>query len=215
MRALLRAEEALLRASVPARAGSYGLYLGMRDGGRVCAESAAHWVRLHCDNELWRGSLHARRDEALPFAEGAFSVVVISHAQQFGGHSQALLHEAARVTAPGGTLALSGMHPFSAWAPWLSWCMRGASQSLQLRAPLHWTRCVVEQGFKVQGIHRFGRILPRGEAVQGMGSEQLGGGYLVVARKHPAAATPLRFARLPERVRGTGSLAPGAHRECA
>lgn len=216
MRALLRAEEALLRTLMPLRAGSYGLYLGMRDAAHVCSESAAHWVRLRSEDGHWRGALKARRDEALPFADGAFSVVVISQAQQFGDDARDLLREAARVTAPGGTLALCGVHPCSAWTPWLAWCMRDAQRGLRLHTPQRWVRDVAAQGFKVVERRRFGRVFPQGDAGGGVGSPHFGGGYVIVARKHPPAVTPLRFARLPGRVRGTaGSLAPGAHRECA
>jgi SAM-dependent methyltransferase len=214
MRALLRAESAAVCAKVPPRAGSYGLRMGMQDTMGGCPDAVAHWVRLHASAGCWIGDVHAAVREPLPFVQDAFALVWLSQVLQFHADAADLLHEAARVTAPGGLLVLSGMHPASTWAPWLTWCMRGTGSRMHLRTPLSWAPVLERAGLDVRDVMRFGQILPR-SAKPGRGSPLLGGGYLLVAQKRDNAVTPLRDVCRVRRSRLQGTLAPGAHRECA
>jgi SAM-dependent methyltransferase len=214
MRALLRAEAATLREKVPSRAGSFGLRLGMQDAVGGCPDAVAHWIGLQRRGLRWTGPVHADVREPLPFAGEGFAVVWLSQVLQFHPDPRGLLTEAARLTSPGGILALSGMHPVSAWSPWLSWCMRGTDQPMRLRAPLQWTQALERAGLEVEAVNRFGQVLPHAARPGGIAS-LLGGGYLLVARKRQDAVTPLHNVRRLRRARLQGTLATGAHRECA
>jgi len=214
MRALSRAEAAAVASLVPPRAGSYGLRMGMHEGTGECPDAVAHWVRLSCRDACWTGDLRARCEEPLPFADDSFSLVWLSQILQFQHGQEALLREAFRVTAPGGLLLLSGMHPLSAWMPWLAWNLRDSGGRLHLQAPARLARALARVGYDVESRHRFGPSLPR--AVRSPRHfPVLGGGYLLTARKRQDAVTPLRVVRLPRAAPAHGSLAPGAHRECA
>ena len=131
MRALLRAEAAALCARIPGRAGSFGLRLGMQDAIGGCPDAVAHWVRLIAGASAGPGRCAPIR-EPLPFADEGFAIVWLSQALQF--------HPGARPAAGSRpldrarrTAGARGMHPVSAWAPWLSWCMRAGR-------PLHLLR---------------------------------------------------------------------------
>lgn len=214
MRALLRDEAAAVVSRVPRRAGSYGLRLGMHEGIGACPDAVAHWVRLRRSQAGWSGDVRAHGAEPLPFADDTFSLVWLSQTLQFDHGDDGLLREAFRLTAPGGLVAISGMHPVSAWAPWMAWNLRDSGASMHLRAPSHVSRTLAQLGFEVGPLQRFGAFLPRPvRAVHP--SSLLGGGYLVMARKRPDAITPLRLLRLTRASRAPASLAPGAHRECA
>jgi len=214
MRALSRAEAAAVASRMPPRAGSFGLRIGMQEGMGECPDAVAHWVRLCCRDACWTGDLRARCDEPLPFADDSFALVWLSQVLQFQHDREGLLHEAFRVTAPGGLLLVSGMHPLSAWTPWLAWNLRDSGDRLRLQAPARLARALARAGYDVGSRHRFGSSLPRA-ARSSQHFTVLGGGYLLTARKRQDALTPLRVVRLPRAAPVHGSLAPGAHRECA
>lgn len=214
MRALSRAEAESVAAHIPRRAGSYGLRIGMHEGIGACPDAVAHWVRLGCRESCWTGDLIARCDEPLPFEDDSFALVWLSQILQFQRACEDLLREAHRVMAPGGLLLVSGLHPVSAWMPWLAWNLRGSGDRMHLQVPARLGRRVARLGFDVESAHRFGSSLPRAQRGT-QGFPVLGGGYLLTARKSPDAVTPLRLMRTPRVAHAHGSLAPGAHRECA
>lgn len=214
MRALSRAEAAAVTSCIPKRAGSYGLRVGMHEGIGECPDVVAHWIRLCCRDDFWSGDLRARCDEPLPFADDSFALVWLSQILQFQHGGEDLLREAFRVIAPGGLLAVSGMHPLSAWMPWLAWNLRDSGDRLHLHAPARLARILARLGFEVESKHRFGSSLPRA-ASNPQSFPVLGGGYLLRARKKQDAITPLHAVRLQRATPAHGSLAPGAHRECA
>lgn len=216
MRTLLRAEAAVLRSRLAARPGTHGLQLSMHAGAIVSPDPVAYWVRLHAAGGNWQCCLHARTDAPLPFANDSFAVVVLSQVHQHVPDCMFLIREAERVAAPDGLVMLTGVHPVSAWMPWLWWRMRGMHRSLHLHSPFLLGRDLAECRLDVEAMQRFGAAWPRdaglpGEAAGGM----FGGGFLVVARKRQHAVTPLHVLATPRRARVTGPLAPGAHRECA
>jgi len=214
MRALSRAEAAAVTSRIPKRAGSYGLRMGMHEGIGECPDVVAHWVRLCRRDACWTGDLRARCNEPLPFANDSFALVWLSQILQFQNGAEDLLREVFRVTAPGGLLLVSGMHPLSAWTPWLAWNLRDSGDCLHLHAPAHLVRTMDRLGFEVESKHRYGSSLPR-VAGNPRSFRLLGGGFLLTARKKQDAVTPLHAVRLRRVAPAHGSLAPGAHRECA
>lgn len=169
------------------------------------------WVHLHLDGSHCAGDLHVRLDEPLPFVDDAFGLVLLSHALEVAPDPQSLLGEAARVLAPGGMLALTGMHPASGWLPWLLW--RG-QRGVNLESPLrigHWLRGAE---LNVERVRRVGPIWPSSARVPHHGGP-LGGGYLLIARKRRQAAAPIRLRPRAIAAAPVAGLAPGARRSAA
>lgn len=172
-----------------------------------------HWVRLRIANDSFRGDLKARADEPLPFADDAFDLVLLRHVLEFAHAPQPLLAEACRVLAPGGLLVLTGVHPLSAWAPWVYWHTRGRGKPL-LRSPLTLERWVRADELDVERVIRVGHVWPNATGAH-RGEHMAGGAYVLVARKQRRAMTPTRL--MPKLVRApvNVNLAPGARRHAS
>jgi len=171
-----------------------------------------NWTRLSVAGQRYGGDLRARTDEPLPFVDDAFDLVLMRHALEVSGTPQQMLEEASRVLAPGGVLALTGLHPFSAWLPWMMWRTRGNSPTMH--SPLLLERWVRRRELDIERIERVGRLWPSRHA--GLdAAHALGGGYLLIARKRRRMATPIRLKpkTLPATV--NVGLAPGARRNAA
>jgi len=169
------------------------------------------WVRLHLDGGRCTGDLHARADEPLPFVDSAFGLVLLSHALEVAPDPQSLLREAARVLVPGGTLALTGMHPASGWLPWALW---HGGRGVSLESPLrigHWLRGVE---LNVERVQRVGPMWPSSSVAPHHGGP-LGGGYLMIACKRRQASAPIRLRPRAIAAAPVAGLAPGARRSAA
>lgn len=216
-RALFQAEAAALAPELGGLAGAYGLQIDLGEPMTLPRTPMLDcWARLSWDGAGYAGSLRARADEALPFADDAFRVVVLSHVLEHVPHTAELLAEAARVLAPDGLLAVTGFHPVSGWWPWLMWRARREKRSgFSVVAPM-WLRprlgrCEVN----VYAMRRFGSLWPSRQVPEPTISVPAGGCYLLLGRKRHHAVTPLRTLRARSRAQQPAPLAPGAHRECA
>lgn len=171
-----------------------------------------NWTRLNLRRQRYLGDLHARSDEPLPFVDDAFDLVLLRHALEVSATPQDLLEEASRVLAPGGVLALTGLHPFSAWVPWMMWRVRGRPPAM--RSPIlleHWVRRVE---LDIERVERVGRPWPSGQP--GLDANHvLGGGYLMIARKRRRVTTPIRLKPRAVPAAVNVGLAPGARRHAA
>ncbi len=165
------------------------------------------WVRLRLDGDRYEGDLHAAADEPLPFVDDAFDLVLLRHALEVSPATSDLLAEAIRVLAPGGLLALTGVHPVSGWLPWLRWRARG--QSLKLQLPLRLQQQLHHAGLGIELARRVGRGCPGLPTSDGRSSTMLGGGYVLIARKHRQLATPLWIKPVNVPVPTGGRLSPG------
>lgn len=212
MRGLFAAEAAALAPALQRCVGACALQISASARNVPPASPMLdRWVRLHLGEPGCVGDLHARADEPLPFLDDAFGLVLLRHALEVAPYARELLQEAARVLAPGGMLALTGMHPASAWVPWLLW--RGRKAKLNLDSPLrvgHWLRSA---DLSIESVQRVGAVWPSAATVPHHGGP-LGGGYLLVARKHRRAALPIRL-KPRSLAAPVGSLAPGARRGSA
>jgi len=118
---LMRAEQRLMLEQWPGVAGTRALDLACgtgRYGSVLFATGAAEITSLDYSSEMLRRSSSGRRVRGnmmrLPFATGAFDVVVSGLAVGHAPQLEQWAAEAARVLAPGGTLLYSDYHPDAA-----------------------------------------------------------------------------------------------------
>lgn len=207
----LLADEARALAPLLTRCtGDHGLHLTTS----AVAEPPAipllgHWATVRVRGAVLGGDVHASGLEALPFVDDAFGVVLLRHALETTARQDNLLDEAIRVLAPGGMLAITGIHPLGLWSLWVSRQSRGIRP--RLTWPWWWSQRLVRDEFELSMPRRLGNAWPRAGGTP-VGEWPLGGGYMLVARKKRPAALPLRprSAAVPAPLPGT--LASGARR---
>lgn len=171
-----------------------------------------NWTRLSVASQRYGGDLFARADEPLPFLDDVFDLVLLRHALEVSSTPAAMLEEASRVLAPGGVLALTGLHPFSAWLPWMMWRMHGRTPTMH--SPILLERWVRRSELEVESITRVGRLWPSSrDGVEA--SHAFGGGYMLIARKRRRMATPIRLKPRTMPAPVSVGLAPGARRNAA
>lgn len=168
------------------------------------------WVRLRIADVRYGGDLHADPAEPLPFIDEAFELVFLRHALECAPLPLSLLDEAVRVLAPGGVLAIGGMHPVSAWLPWFRWRARG--QRTHLMLPMRLMLQLQQAGFEIERVRRVGSVLPGAAPAAHTGPAPLGGGYILIARKRRRTLTPLRLQPLPLQVTANSRLSPSTRR---
>ena len=214
---LCRLRDAQMRVLTPELqrcCGTHGLLLGASNGDQPPAlPMLGSWVRLYLDQRGYRGDVLAATDEPLPFSDDVFDLVLLRHALEVSPAASVLLAQAIRVLAPGGVLALAGVHPLSGWMPWLCWYASG--RSLQLQLPWQLQRFLRREGLEVEFAQRVGRSWPGLRALDGKAANIFGGGYVLIARKRPRLAVPRRISPAKVTVPAGSQLSPGARRSSA
>jgi SAM-dependent methyltransferase len=210
-----RLQDEQTRAMTPALqrcVGDYALLIGTSPGEATppALPMLGCWIRMQLRGGRYRGDLLAAGDESLPFIDDAFELVLLQHALEASAVPGPLLEEAVRVLAPGGVLAIAGVHPMSVWAPWFRWRSRGAG--LKLSMPLRLVADLQREGFEIEQAQRVGCVLPGGATAQAISAKLLGGGFVLIARKRRRVVTPLRIQPLPVAVPATGRLSPSTRR---
>ncbi len=211
LRDLLAEEAAALAPDLKRCSGGHALHISAAPHDRPpVLPLLSCWTRLHLHKDRFGGDLHARADEPLPFSDDVFGLVLLRHALEVAPSPQDLLVEAARVLAPGGVMALTGMHPASGWLPWLLW--RGRHRELALNSPFRLSQWLHGASLTIERVERIGPLWPTAPA--NTRGNPLGGGYVLVARKRRHAGSAIRLR--PRVVAApVGSLAPGARRNVA
>lgn len=171
------------------------------------------WIRMQVEGRRYHGDLRAASDESLPFIDDAFELVLLQHALEAVATPASLLDEAVRVLAPGGVLAITGVHPVSAWAPWARW--RGRGNNLTLNMPLQLMHDLQQAGFEIEQVRRVGCVFPGSMTAYAISTKMLGGGYIVMARKRRRVVTPLRIKPKALQVPASGRLSPSTRRSAA
>lgn len=210
---LLAAETQGLLPDIQRCRGDHGLQISVVEADRAPAlPMLACWTQLRLSGGRYEGDLCGRADESLPFQDDAFELVILRHALEIAELPQAVLDEAVRVLSPGGLLVLSGVHPFSFWAPWMLW--RTRQKPLRLRMPLQIGEWLRRASMQVESLRRVGHALPGSDGPLTQ-TQAVGGGYLLMARKRRVATTPTRLVPKPLRAPVDAGLAPGARRNSA
>lgn len=214
LRRLREAQACVLTPELQRCFGAHALLLSAaRDDMPLPLPMLSCWVRLCLDQGRYAGDLRAATDEPLPFIDDAFDLVLLRHALEVSPAAPALLVDAIRVLAPGGLLALTGVHPVSGWTPWLRWQRQGRSLNLQL--PLRLEQILRQAGLDIELTQRVGRGWPGLPTSERVSSNALGGGYVVIARKHRRLGTPLRVKPANVPVPTGRQLSPGTRRSAA
>jgi SAM-dependent methyltransferase len=208
MRALLRDEVAAMAGELARCTGDHALQVAVT--GKTALPPLpllGHWTSLRVRGTALAGDVRASAASPLPFADDAFGVVLLRHALEVASRPEQLLAEAIRVLEPGGTLAITGIHPLGGWAPWVLW--RGRSP--RLIWPWWLERQLANVDVESLSLHRVGAWLPDAY-VETQGTTFFGGGYVLLARKKRLSTLTLRTrpARAPASMQGT--LASGARR---
>ncbi len=189
LHSLRKAQTRALLPHLQRCAGTHGLLLSVDGAEPPALPLLACWVHLQVAQLGYGGDVVAASDEPLPFVDDAFDVVWLRHALEMVPQPGATLLDAARVLAPGGTLVIAGLHPLSAWTPWLYWTARTQVRP-RLLAPMTLLPQLHHAGLEVISHRRVGAVWPRSEGQPLSG--HCGGGYLLLACKRRATLTPLR-----------------------
>lgn len=214
---LRRLQDAQMRVLTPELqrcCGTHALLLGAAESDTPPAlPMLGSWVRLYLDQGGYRGDLMAATDERLPFSDDVFDLVLLRHALEVSPAAAALLVEAIRVLAPGGVLALAGVHPLSGWMPW--WCLHAKGRSLRLQLPWQLQRTLQREGLEIELAQRVGRSWPGLRSLDNRAVNIFGGGYVLIARKRRRLAMPRRIKPANMTVSASSQLSPGTRRSSA
>jgi SAM-dependent methyltransferase len=210
-----RLQDEETRAMTPALqrcVGDYALLIGTspEDAAPPALPMLGCWIRMQLHGGRYRGDVLAAGDEPLPFVDDAFELVLLQHALEASAVPGPMLDEAIRVLAPGGVLAITGVHPMSAWAPWFRWRSRGAG--IRLGMPLRWIAELQREGFEIELAQRVGGVWPGAGMAPALSAKLLGGGFVLIARKRRRVVTPLRIKPVPVAVPATARLSPSTRR---
>jgi SAM-dependent methyltransferase len=192
--------------------GDYALLIGTAHGEATppALPMLGCWIRMQLHAGFYGGDVRAAGDESLPFIDDAFELVLLQHALEASAVPGPMLDEAVRVLAPGGILAITGVHPVSAWAPWVRWRSRGTDITLGM--PLRLITDLQREGFELELVQRVGCVLPGGATAHAISAKLLGGGFVLIARKRRRVVTPLRIQPVPVAGTATGRLSPSTRR---
>lgn len=147
---------------------------------------------LKRDGRGWVGAM--RCSLPLPLASETFGAVLLQHVLDDGIDAESLLGECARVLAPGGTLWLAALNP---WTPYRA---RWARSGLHARGPGRWQAALRRAGFAADSISMqwLGPHWRVGHGDAGVGAtDRLRAGLaLTVSKRVWAAIPPTRLHRL-------------------
>ncbi|MGH8084143.1 MAG: methyltransferase domain-containing protein [Lysobacter sp.] len=153
---------------------------------------AGRGLLLRRDRRGWDGAL--RCGLPLPLASETFGAVLLQHVLDDDFDADGLLGECARILAPGGTLWLAALNP---WTPYRA---RWARSGLRTRDPGRWQAALRRAGFAADSISMqwLGPHWRVGHGDAGVGAtDRLRAGLaLTVSKRVWAAIPPARLRRL-------------------
>jgi SAM-dependent methyltransferase len=113
-----------------------------------------HWAVKGSMSVVEDSALQTASAEEIPFADGAFGVVIIKHIVEHLPDPEKAIGEISRVTAPGGILILSTPNLDSLLRPWKgeSWIGYQDPTHISLRPPSIWLDWIKGSGFSVKRV---------------------------------------------------------------
>ncbi len=195
--------------------GDYALMIGASAGelSLPALPMLGCWITMKVEGSRYQGDVKAASDESLPFVDDAFELVLLQHALEATALLRSMLDEVIRVLAPGGVLAITGVHPMSIWAAWIRWRTRGKPHALSM--PLRLMLDLQQAGFEIECSQRMGCVWPSSVTPHDVSSKLFGGGYVIIARKRRRAVTPLRIQPSALQAPANVRLAPSTRRSAA
>lgn len=197
--------------------GTHALLLDATGGPIPQLSGIGRWtvLKFSADGARLEGPLRAQV-EALPFADGSFSLVLIRLLIGAGAPMDALVSEAARVLASHGLLLALEFHSLSLWRPWLAGRRRRGEDALRVVSPNRLQGMLRAHGLVVRAQWRCGAPWPRPEGMRGLphwSAEAAGAVYLLKARKRDSRGMVRRVhSRRTRSAREQVPWAPGAQR---
>ena len=161
----------------------------------VLAAAGKQASRLHVAGESLIGDARCAAD-ALPWAAESFQIVIARHVVDSLPIDSGIEAELARVLAPGGTLMVSGLNPFSPWRLWWSRACRDGSRVTKCRSPHHAQRTFETHGLSFEDRAFIGGSWPPHDVrAREMLPDERGsrwhGAWLLVVKKRAAAVRPI------------------------
>lgn len=113
-----------------------------------------HWAVRKSKEVVEKTALQTASAEELPFADGAFNVVIIKHIVEHLPHPEQAIAEIGRVTAPGGILILATPNLDSLLKPWKGdrWIGYQDPTHISLRKPAEWLDMMRAAGFTFKHV---------------------------------------------------------------
>ena len=126
----------------------------LADSFETCAADVNHWA-LKESLQVAGSTFHVDSSaEELPFANGAFGVVIIKHVVEHLPHPERAIAEIGRVTAPGGVLILATPNLASLLKPWKGdrWIGYQDPTHISLKPPEEWLSMLETAGFEFRRV---------------------------------------------------------------
>lgn len=113
-----------------------------------------HWAVKESKSVIEKTVLQTASAQEIPFAEGAFDVVIIKHIVEHLPDPEKAVSEIGRVTAPGGVLILATPNLDSLLKPWKGekWIGYQDPTHISLKSPSVWLDWIVKSGFSVKRV---------------------------------------------------------------
>lgn len=113
-----------------------------------------HWAARQSKAVIQKTNLQTASAEDLPFADGAFNVVIIKHIVEHLPDPARAIREIGRVTATGGTLILATPNLSSLLKPWKGrkWIGYQDPTHISLKPPEEWLNLIQSAGFRIQRV---------------------------------------------------------------
>lgn len=123
----------------------------LEDSFQTCAADVNPWALKQSLAVAGRTSHAASSAEELPFADGAFGVVIIKHVVEHLPHPERAIAEIGRVTAPGGVLLLATPNLSSLLKPWKGerWIGYQDPTHISLKPPEEWLEMIRAANFRL------------------------------------------------------------------
>jgi SAM-dependent methyltransferase len=126
----------------------------LEDSFKTFGMDINHWAIKESKAVVEETALQTASAEEIPFADGAFNVVIIKHIVEHLPNPEKAVAEIGRVTAPGGTLILATPNIDSLLKPWKgeSWIGYQDPTHISLKPPSVWLDWIQNSGFSLKRV---------------------------------------------------------------